>query len=126
MSAMRIWLDRYHVQPSAFRYEAVGNGRLLLKLEFAAGDEAEDFGLEFAPPQRSASSMEGRLRHSVATIRCSLPIPRKARGQTGGERRALRAESSARSGFRVVEAGELRPQVATAAPTGSGSLSVAT
>ncbi len=78
MSAMRLWLDRHHVQPSAFRYEAVGAGRLLLKLEFAAGDEAKDFALEFAAPQRRASNVERRLRHTVATIRCSLPIPRKA------------------------------------------------
>ncbi len=56
MSAMRVWLDGRHAQPSIFRYEAVGYGALLLKLDFVAAEEAKDFALEFRPHQRSRGS----------------------------------------------------------------------
>jgi hypothetical protein len=91
MSAMRAWLDQHRVQPSVFRYAAIGGGELLVRLDFTIAGDAKDFALEFRPHQRTRGSDRRRLRHSVTTVR-PPPLEQKRRGRAARERAPLPAE----------------------------------
>jgi hypothetical protein len=56
MSAMRSWLDRHQVQTPVFRYDVLGGGGLLMKLDFDGDRDAEAFAEEFEVRQTNATA----------------------------------------------------------------------
>ena len=51
MITMRRWLDEYQIEPLLFRYNKTSHGKLLMTLDFAAGNEAEAFAAAFQAHQ---------------------------------------------------------------------------
>lgn len=68
MASMRCWLDEHRVQPLIFACEETDGGRLVIKLAFALGAEAEAFAAVFKPPAGL------RHEHSTAAVPASMPI----------------------------------------------------
>jgi hypothetical protein len=96
MSAMRVWLDAHHVQPSVFRYEAAGDGELLLNLDFMVAGQAKGFALEFGHQHRNQGGHRRMLRHPAATMRPPL-LSRRTRARAGSRSALSLAECRAAS-----------------------------
>lgn len=87
MASMRCWLDEHHIQPSIFTCEEAGDGRLVIKLDFALGAEAEEFAAVFKPPAGT--------RHGHSTVAAPASMPTGVRRPAGS---SATAAQTAREG----------------------------
>ena len=88
MASMRCWLDKHHTQPLVFICEDAGDGRLVIKLDFVLGTEAEKFAAVFKPPADS------QHEHPAAAAPASMPtgVCRRAGSSATAARTARKGE----------------------------------